>query len=368
MSDIANVVIIGGGVIGAAAAVEISRHADDVFLLEALPRLGLGASTRNSGVIHAGIYYPPGSLKAFHCVRGSRMLYEFCERHRVPHRRLGKLIVAESRDQLAALEALRGRGEQNGAEGLEIVERDFIKRLEPQVVSPLALYSPNTGIVDAEALLKTLARIAEANGAHLLTGTRLIRAEVKNGLCALRTEREEFAARVVVNAAGLYADEVARMFGNESYTIYPCRGEYAEVVPSRSNLVNGLIYPLPPASGHGLGVHFTKNMAGRLLLGPNARYVTSKEDYENGLADLNSFYEPASQIVPALQAEDLRPGYTGMRAKLVPEHERAFADFVIGPDPQWPFVIHAIGIESPGLTAALSIGESISDMARDALR
>ena len=361
-------VVIGAGAVGLAIARALRLTGQEVMVLEQHPRAGSETSSRNSEVIHAGIYYPPGSLKAFHCVRGSRMLYEFCERHRVPHRRLGKLIVVESRDQFAALEALRERGEQNGAEGLEIVERDFISRLEPEVVSPLALYSPNTGIVDAEALLKTLARIAEANGAHLLTGTRLIGADVKNGLCVLRTEREDFATRVVVNAAGLYADEVARMFGNDKYTIYPCRGEYAEVVPSRSNLVNGLIYPLPPASGHGLGVHFTKDMAGRLLLGPNARYVMSKEDYENGLADLHSFYEPASQIVPALRAEDLRPGYTGMRARLVSAREQAFADFVIGPDPQWPFVIHTIGIESPGLTAALSIGESISDMARDALR
>lgn len=366
--DIANVAIIGGGIIGAAVAAEVSRHTDDVFLLEALPRLGLGASTRNSGVIHAGIYYPPGSLKAFHCVRGSRMLYEFCEHHRVPCRRLGKLIVAESHDQLAALESLRERGQQNGAEGLRIVERDFIRRLEPHVVSSFALYSPNTGIVDAEALLKTLIRIAEADGAHVLVGTRLVGAEVKDGLCALRTEREEFAARVVVNAAGLYADEVARMFGDDRHTIYPCRGEYAEVVPGRSHLVNGLVYPLPPATGHGLGVHFTKDMAGRLLLGPNARYVASKEDYESNLADLRAFYEPASQIVPALRPEDLRPGYTGLRAKLVAEHDHAFADFVIGPDPQWPFVIHAIGIESPGLTAALSIGASIGEMAHQALR
>jgi L-2-hydroxyglutarate oxidase LhgO len=130
--------------------------------------LGLGASTRNSGVIHAGIYYSPGSLKAAHCVRGARMLYQFCEEHRVPHQRIGKLIVADSEDQLPALQALKERGDQNGVEGLEIVGRDFIRRLEPNVLSPVALYSPNTGIVDTEELIKALARIAEANGAHLL--------------------------------------------------------------------------------------------------------------------------------------------------------------------------------------------------------
>jgi len=367
MAEIANVVIIGGGVVGAAVATEVSRHYDDVFLLEALPRLGLGASTRNSGVIHAGIYYPPGSLKALHCVRGSSLLYQFCETHRVSYRRIGKLIVAETEDQYSALEALRGRGEQNGVEGLEIVGRDFINRLEPHVASPLALYSPNTGIVDAEEMLKALARIAESNGAHLLTSTRLLGAEVARDHAVLHTPREEVAARVVVNAAGLYSDEVARMFGNERYTIYPCRGEYAELPPGRSHIVNGLVYPLPLPSGHGLGVHFTKNLAGTLLLGPNARYVNSKDDYEGNRADLNSFYQSARRIVPTLRLEDLRPSYTGLRARLLPEHDHSFADFVIGPDPRWPFVIHTIGIESPGLTAALSIGVAVSEMVQAAL-
>lgn len=366
-AEIANVVIIGGGVVGAAIAAEVSRHYDDVFLLEAMPRLGLGASTRNSGVIHAGIYYQPGSLKATHCVRGSRMLYEFCEAHRVPCQRLGKLIVADTDEQLPALEALKQRGETNGVEGLEIVGRDFIRRMEPNVVSPVALYSPNTGIVDTEELLKALARVAEANGAYVLTNTRLLGAEIKNNLALLRTPREKVAARVVVNAAGLYADEVARMFGYEKYTIYPCRGEYAELPPSRSHLVSGLVYPLPMPSGHGLGVHFTKNLAGTLLLGPNARYVASKDDYEHGRADLNSFYQSASRIVPALKFEDLRLSYTGLRARLLTEHDHSFADFVIGPDPQWPFVIHTIGLESPGLTSALSIGSAVSEMVREAL-
>ena len=155
-ADIANIAIIGGGVIGTAIAAEISRHYDDVFLLEASPRLGMGTSTRNSGVIHAGIYYKPGSLKAFHCVRGAAMLYEFCAAHDVPHERTGKLIVADGEDQLPLLQDLKRRGDENGVEGLEIVDGEFIRRLEPNIVSPIALNSPNTGIVDAEALIKTL--------------------------------------------------------------------------------------------------------------------------------------------------------------------------------------------------------------------
>jgi L-2-hydroxyglutarate oxidase LhgO len=244
---------------------------------------------------------------------------------------------------------------------LEIVENDFIRRHEPNVASPLALYSPNTGILDAEELIKTLARLARENGAHLVTDTRLVSAEVRDGMAILRTSHgEEVAARVVVNTAGLYADEVAQMFGYDEHRIYPCRGEYAELVARLSDIVNGLIYPLPPASGHGLGVHFTKNMAGRVLLGPNARYVDDKEDYESDPTPLRAFYEAAVTIVPSLQFEDLRPSYSGLRARLRPAHDSSFADFVLTPDPNYPFVIHAIGIESPGLTSSLSLGKAIA--------
>jgi glycerol-3-phosphate dehydrogenase len=365
--EIANVVVIGGGVVGLAIAAEVSRHYDDVFVFEALPRPGLGSSSRNSGVIHAGIYYKPGSLKALHAVRGSRMLFEFCADHRVPHNRIGKLIVAESVDQLSELEDLKRRGEQNGTEGLEIVGRDFIRRREPNVASPLALYSPNTGIVDADELIKALARIVENNGGNILTNSRVSKADVKANIVELQTARERVGARAVINAAGLYADEVARMFGNNSYTIYPCRGEYAELPRSRSDLINGLVYPLPPSSGHGLGVHLTKNLAGTLLLGPNTRYVTSKEDYENGRADLKSFHESASRIVPSLRLEDLRLSYSGLRARLQPASDHSFVDFVIGADPEFPFVYHTIGMESPGLTAALSIGATVRDVIRETL-
>jgi glycerol-3-phosphate dehydrogenase len=362
--EIANVVIIGGGVIGTAVAAEISRHYDDVFLLEAAPRLGMGTSTRNSGVIHAGIYYKPGSLKAFHCVRGVPMLYEFCAAHNIPHERTGKLIVADSADQLPILQDLKRRGDENGAEALDIVDGDFIRRLEPNIVSPVALNSPNTGIVDAEALIRTFERIATSNGAHILTSTRVIGADAGNGPATIRTEREEFGARAVINCAGLYADDVARMFGNGKHTIYPCRGEYAELLPSARKLVNGLVYPLPLPTGHGLGVHFTKTTAGGLLIGPNARYVKNKEDYEGDRTDLRLFFESAARMAPALRYEDMRPSYTGIRPRLTPEHEHSFADFVIEHDPNHPSVIHLIGIESPGLTSCLSISRSVTEMAQ----
>jgi glycerol-3-phosphate dehydrogenase len=366
-TEIANVVIIGGGVVGTAIAAEISRRCDDVFLLEAMPRLGLGSSTRNSGVIHAGIYYKPGSLKAFHCVRGAQWLYDFCGEHNIPHKRTGKLIVGDSEEHFSELQALKERGDENGVEGLKLVDRSYIQKLEPNVVSPIALDSPNTGIIDAEELIKTLQRIARSQGAHILTNTRVIGAEVNQGLALIRTEREEVAARVVINAAGLYADEVAKMFGYGKYTIYPCRGEYTELPASRSGIINGLVYPLPLPTGHGLGVHFTKTLAGILLVGPNSRYVSAKDDYENDRTELSAFYQSAVQMVPSLRLEDLRLSYSGLRARLLPEHEHGFADFVIEHDPNWPSVIHCIGIESPGLTSCLSIAASVGEMASEVL-
>ena len=192
-------------------------------------------------------------------------------------------------------------------------------------------------------------------------------AEAGDGPALIRTEREEFGARVVINCAGLYADEVARMFGYDKHTIYPCRGEYAELLPSARGLVNGLVYPLPLPTGHGLGVHFTKTTAGALLIGPNARYVKNKDDYEGDRTDLRVFYESAAQMAPALRFEDMRSSYTGIRPRLMPEHEHSFADFVIEHDPNHPSIIHLIGIESPGLTSCLSISQSVAEMARSIL-
>lgn len=363
MSDqSANIVIIGGGVVGLAIAAELARGEDDVFLLEAQPRLGLGNSTRNSGVIHAGIYYRTGSLKAFHCVEGARLLYEFCGMHGVRHERVGKLIVAQSESEIGELERLKRQGDENGAVGLQIVDGARIQEIEPNIRGVAAIYSPNTGLVEPEELVRTLARLAEAHGASLLSSTPVIGARIEENQLVIRTPREEVAARVVINAAGLYADEVAAMFGHDRHRIYPCRGEYAEVIPQRCGLINGLVYPVPSQDGHGLGVHFTRSLAGALLLGPNARYVERKDDFEDGLADLESFHAAAVRMLPELQLEDLRQSYTGIRAKLHPADGPSFADFIVEHDPRNPNLIHLLGIESPGLTSCLSLARLVGRM------
>ena len=220
-----DVAVIGAGVTGLAAARALAARGHSTCVLERHARAGLDTSTHNSGVIHAGIYYPPGSLKARLCVEGRRLMYAFCARYNVPHRQSGKLIVAHDDGEVRQLEALKVRGDGNGVDGLELVDRAFIVAREPAVSGVAALWSPESGVVEAEALVKTLVTTGADAGAIFLPGTRLIGADRHADGMELRTERESIRARTVVNAAGLYADEVSRLLGGETFTIYPCRGD-----------------------------------------------------------------------------------------------------------------------------------------------
>ena len=263
-----DVAIVGGGVVGLAAACAVAERDRSTCVLERRPRTGMESSTHNSGVIHAGIYYPRGSLKARLCVEGREMLYRFCARHDVPYARCGKLIAASSPAEIPELEALARRGRANGAGDLDVVDRGFIRRREPAIAAPAALWSPLTGIVEAEALVRTLAAMARDREAYLLPGTAVIGGTAHPGGIELETPRERISARTVVNAAGLHADELSAMLGGEEFTIHPVRGEYAELGPRVQGLINGLVYPLPERSGHGLGVHFTKTTRGTVTVGP----------------------------------------------------------------------------------------------------
>jgi L-2-hydroxyglutarate oxidase LhgO len=376
--DRANVVIIGGGVVGCALACEIAEQTEDVFLLEQMPKLGMATSTRNSGVVHSGIYYPPGSLKARLCVEGNRLTKEFCAAHGVPHKNCGKLVVASHENETAELERLAANGRANGVGGLRLVDRKRIAEREPHVTAVAALEVPSTGILEAEALVKAYARIATERGASILTHARATRLEPCTDSIAVAIElgdaddpatlqRESIEARCVVNAAGLYADEVAALLGNKSYRIYPVRGEYAEVSRARADLVNALVYPLPHPGGLTLGVHLTRTMWDTVLVGPTARYVKEKSDYERDRLPLEEFLRSAQTLLPELKLEDLHLAYSGLRPKLVPPEGHGIADFVITRDPTHSRAIHLVGIESPGLTAARAIARHVAPMVVETL-
>jgi glycerol-3-phosphate dehydrogenase len=368
--DQASVVIIGGGVVGCAIARAVSARWQDVFLLEQNPKLGMATSSRNSGVIHSGIYYPKNSLKARHCIEGNRLTYEFCKRHNVPFRHTGKLVVAANAHEEEELAALKKKGEDNGVEGLRLIGPAEIRKREPHIAGAAAIEVPSTGIVSAEELVHAYARVSTAQGAEMVMHARVVSLEPSAGMIRVGVliGNEEGAlgetieARCVINAAGLYADEVAALMGNNSWKIYPVRGEYCEIRGARASLINDLVYPLPHAHGLSLGVHFTKTLWGTVLVGPTATYVDGKDNYERGRLPIADFAESAKALLPEIEEQDLQLGYSGLRPKLVPPEGKGIADFVITRDPVVPQAIQLVGIESPGLTAAISIAEHVAEL------
>jgi glycerol-3-phosphate dehydrogenase len=373
--DQANILIVGGGVVGCAIAQAVSARWDDVFLVEQNPKLGMATSSRNSGVVHSGIYYPKNSLKARHCIEGNRLTYEFCKKHNVPFRHTGKLVVAANAHEEADLEALKKRGEDNGVEGLRLIGPEEIRKREPHIRGSAAMVVPSTGIVSAEELVHAYARIAAGQGAEIVNHARVVSLEPVTG--AIRVglkigdeedvQDETIEARCLINAAGLYADEVAALLGNNSWKIYPVRGEYCEVRGPRASLINDLVYPLPHSDGLSLGVHFTKTLWGTFLLGPTATYVDSKDNYEKNRLPIAAFAESAKTLLPEIEESDLQIGYSGLRPKLVPPTGHGIADFVITRDPAVPQAIQLVGIESPGLTAAPSIAEHVAGLVAEIL-
>ncbi len=366
----ANILIIGGGVVGCAIARAVSARWQDVFLVEQYPKLGMATSSRNSGVIHSGIYYPKNSLKARHCIAGNRLTYEFSKEHNVPFRHTGKLVVAANTQEEEELAALKKKGEDNGVEGLRLIGPAEIRSREPHIAGTAAIEVPSTGIVSAEELVHAYARVASGQGANIVKRAKVVSLEPGKGTIRVGiligdeegAQSETIETRCVINAAGLYADEVAALLGNNSWKIYPVRGEYCEIRGARASLINDLVYPLPHAHGLSLGVHFTKTLWGTVLLGPTATYVDGKDNYERERLPIADFAHSAKTLLPEIEERDLQLGYSGLRPKLVPPEGTGIADFVITRDAAVPQAIQLVGIESPGLTAAPSIAEHVAQL------
>jgi L-2-hydroxyglutarate oxidase LhgO len=371
MADVP-VVVVGAGVVGLAVAARLAPRHPDLVILERRERHGTETSSRNSEVIHAGMYYPPGSLKARLCVEGNARLYEIAGRHGLPHRRTGKIITATTQPELPALEAIHATGTANGVR-LERLGPAEVHRLEPHVRSAGALLSPATGIMNAHALMDCFLHGAREAGAVL---------QARSELLALERERDEYrltiqtggttetvTAERVVNAAGLEADRVAALAGIDvdavGYRLHYCKGSYFSVSAAKAGLLSRLVYPVPgPVS---LGVHAVIELNGRVKFGPDVEYLPDRRlDYRVDESKRPAFGASVRRIVPEVEDADLEPDISGIRPKLQAPGE-GFRDFVIAEESGrgLPGFVNLVGIDSPGLTASPAIAEEVARLIGD---
>ncbi len=359
----ADVVVVGAGIVGLAAAAALTRRDRSVWILESEGAIAQGATSRNSEVIHAGFYDPPESLKATLCNAGREALYARCREWRIPHRRLGKLVVATRESERSTLEDLLARGTENGVPGLELIGARALRRLEPDLHVIAALCSPESGIVDAHSLALSYLAEAEQGGAVLFLRTCVEEVTIRSqgwrlGVRGATGDREWIDCRAVVNAAGLASDRLASLAGinveSRGYGLHFCKGDYFRLVPGAPLHLSRLIYPLPDAAG--LGIHATLDLAGGIRFGPDAEFV-SEISYRVDPAKVARFGDCVRRYLPALRDEWLTPDYAGIRARRAGPGD-GFRDFVVAEEsaaglPGW---VNCIGIESPGLTAAPAIG------------
>ena len=365
-------VVIGAGVVGLAAARALAQDGREVLILERETLIGSGISSRNSEVIHAGIYYPKDSLKARLCVAGRAHLYEYCASRHVPHRRCGKLIVATAPAQISELEAIKRAAEANGVDDLIWLDADDVGRLEPEISCVRALQSPSTGIIDSHGYMLSLLGEAEAAGAMIAYGTSVSRIVLDDSGAAISVNGEDapsLHARLVVNAAGLGALDVARTMEGFPADHIPqgwlAKGSYFTLSGRRSPF-GRLIYPVPEPGG--LGVHVTIDMAGQARFGPDVEWV-DRPDFAVDSARAAQFYQAIRAYWPDLRDGDLAPGYVGIRPKLSGPGQPA-ADFHID-SPRThgvPGILNLFGIESPGLTASLAIADEVVRLADEVRR
>lgn len=387
--------IIGGGIIGLATAMALTKHYQlSIVVLEAESEVAAHQTGHNSGVIHSGLYYKPGSLKAINCTIGREAMYQFCEIHGIKHDRCGKVVVATHPREIPALDTLEERGKANGLEGIKRLRPEEIKEHEPHVAGIDGLFVPQTGIVNYTDVTKMYAKIVQEQGGEILTNTRFTAFHHSNGLITLGTSQGEITCRNLINCAGLQSDRVAQACGvNPGLQILPFRGEYYEMVPEKHYLVNNLIYPVPDPRFPFLGVHFTRMIHGGVEAGPNAVLAFKREGYKKSdisIKDLlqfagyigfwrmalkhwkmsigetyrsfskASFVKALQRLVPELAMDDVFPAGSGVRAQALEPSGKLVDDFrIVESEHQ----VHVLNAPSPAATASIAIGESIAQMA-----
>ena len=366
--DRVDCVVVGAGVVGLAVARALAQAGREVLVLEAADAIGTGTSSRNSEVIHAGIYYPQGSLKAKLCVQGKAMLYAYCEERGLPHRRCGKLIVATTQAQLELLSSIQRKAQANGVADLVLLSREQAQAMEPQLACVGAAHSPSTGIVDSHAFMLALQGDLEHSGGILVLNTPVVRMKHRESAINLEaSDGTQLAAKTVVNAAGLQAVSLAQRFGGLNPSLVPpayfAKGNYFTL--SGRSPFSRLIYPVPEAAG--LGVHLTIDLGGQAKFGPDVQWVESPDDVVVDPARGDAFYTEVRKYWPGLPDGALIPGYAGIRPKINAPAETA-RDFMIqGPaDHGVPGLVNLFGIESPGLTSALAIGAHVAHVISNA--
>ena len=359
--DRVDAVVIGAGIVGLAVARELAIAGREVVILEAEDAIGTHTSSRNSEVIHAGIYYPKGSLKARACVAGKHLLYEYCAAHGVPHRRCGKLIVATDQAQLAELNSIREKAHANGVTDVDWIAKEAVASMEPELFCVGALHSPSTGIIDSHALMLAYLGDAEAHGAMLALKTPLLGGEVGNDGIVLHTNEMTLKTSVLVNSAGLRAPSVAKSIEGYPRHLAPgefyAKGNYYSL--TRRSPFSRLVYPVPEPGG--LGVHVTLDMGGQARFGPDVEWV-DRIGYDVDPRRADRFYAAIRRYWPGLPDGALAPGYAGIRPKTAGPKEPA-PDFEIqGPREHGvPGLVQMYGIESPGLTASLALARTVRE-------
>jgi len=387
-------IFIGGGIVGLSAAYKLlQKHNNELLLLEAENSLAKHQTGNNSGVIHSGLYYKPGSLKAKNCFIGREMLYDFCRQNDIPHDNCGKIVVATNPDEVETLRMLEQRGIQNGLTKIKRINKEQIKEYEPHANGVEALFVPYTGIVDYIEVCDKLSILISELGGEIKLNSRVINIKTLNNKVLVQTSNNEFICDYLVNCAGLHSDEIAKLSGvNSDVKIVPFRGEYYKLKKDKEYLVKNLIYPVPDPRFPFLGVHFTRMIKGGVECGPNAVLAFKREGYKKSDIDISQILDmiffkgfwlmakkyykmgfeefrrsfskklftiSLQKLIPEITEDDLIPGGAGVRAQALDNNGNLIDDFRII---QTENMIHVLNAPSPAATASLSIGDTISDM------